>query len=281
MFDEVALPPHMWSAAPRYVSIALTNACDLHCAHCYAPKYSARLATDRLQRWLAELDAHGCLGVGFGGGEPTLHPDFAVLCRYATTATDLAVTFTTHANRLEDSLLTELQGNVHFLRVSMDGVGRTYEEMRGRPFDHFARRLEAVSRSFPFGINVVVNARTITDLDAVSKCAEELGAEELLLLPERPTAAGVGADTATLEQMSRWIRAYRGRIALTVSEAAAASLPYFAPVPGETGMRAYVHVDAAGTLKATSFDDEGILIGDAGFIDAFAELNRRTAQGGS
>src|SRR5665213_1796872 len=38
LLDELPVPPELWSLAPRQVSIALTNACDLDCPYCYAPK---------------------------------------------------------------------------------------------------------------------------------------------------------------------------------------------------------------------------------------------------
>lgn len=273
------MPAREWARAPRYISIALTNACDLRCTYCYAPKRAARLDTEVLKGWLLELDANDCLGVGFGGGEPTLHPDFAALCCFAAIETGLAVTFTTHAHHLSDGLLQQLHGHVHFVRVSMDGVGRTYEELRGRPFHDLLFRLRAIRRVARFGINVVVNARTLPDLDAVAACAADCGADEILLLPERPTAAGRGADVDTLTRLAAWVECYAGCVPLAISESAAPTLPLFTPVPGETGMRAYAHVDASGVLKATSFDPHGIRIGDAGLIAAFSNLNRQTAQG--
>ena len=74
LIDEIIPPVSMRSIAPRQVSIALTNACDLNCSHCYAPKNPAVLDFDRLKSWLAELDTNDSIGVGFGGGEPTLYP---------------------------------------------------------------------------------------------------------------------------------------------------------------------------------------------------------------
>lgn len=67
------------STTPQ-VSIALRNRCDLACAHCYAPKSRDELRFDTITRWLAELDAHGTLGIGFGGGERTLYPEFVKIC---------------------------------------------------------------------------------------------------------------------------------------------------------------------------------------------------------
>ncbi len=53
---------------------------ELRCVFCYAPKHAAMLDMDRVVAWAVELDGAGCLGVGFGGGEPTAYPRFAQLC---------------------------------------------------------------------------------------------------------------------------------------------------------------------------------------------------------
>jgi MoaA/NifB/PqqE/SkfB family radical SAM enzyme len=178
LVDEITPPTSMWSAAPRQVSVALTNACDLKCPHCYAPKMPAMLSFDKLTNWLDELDASGCIGVGFGGGEPTLYPRLLEICSYAARETNLAITMTTHAHRLSDQLLNELRGHLHFVRVSMDGVGSTYESIRCRSFDTLIARITALKRIVHFGINFVVNSKTIGDLDTAVHLAEDLGASE-------------------------------------------------------------------------------------------------------
>jgi MoaA/NifB/PqqE/SkfB family radical SAM enzyme len=96
--------------------------------------------------WLHDLDTNGCLGVGFGGGEPTLYEHFVELCQRVAGETGMAVTFTTHAHRIDDELVAQLKGAVHFVRVSVDGVGATYEAMRGRSFE--ALRLRMIPISF-------------------------------------------------------------------------------------------------------------------------------------
>ena len=94
LLDELQSDEGEWAKAPRQVSVALTNVCDLHCAYCYAPKHKASLREDDVVTWLKEIDGAGCLGVGFGGGEPTLHPGFSEICRRVAEETQLAVTFT-------------------------------------------------------------------------------------------------------------------------------------------------------------------------------------------
>jgi hypothetical protein len=68
LLDEIEVPAGQVSRAPRYLSVALTNTCELRCTYCYAPKYPAGLDVNQVVAWAIELDRAGCLGVGFGGG---------------------------------------------------------------------------------------------------------------------------------------------------------------------------------------------------------------------
>lgn len=272
LLDELRPEEAVWSTAPRQVSVALTNVCDLHCAYCYAPKHKASLHTDQVLGWLKELDTQGCLGIGFGGGEPTLHPDFVDICKRAAGETQLAVTFTTHGHRLTSQLTQRLKGSVHFARVSVDGVGHTYEEQRGKRFDSLLRGVEAIADLSPFGINVVVNENTVSELDALCELAREVGASELLLLPQQATATVAGLDGVVGQALQQWVCNYKGKARLAVSEAGASGLPTCDPLPDERGLQAYAHIDASGMLRASSYAPAGAQIGDTGVLSAIQRL---------
>lgn len=272
LFDEFVPPTDDWAKAPRQVSIALTNACDLSCTHCYAPKHAARLPLERLKTWLLELDRNDCIGVGFGGGDPTLYPHLARLCEYAHSQTNMAVTMTTHGHRLDDRLLAELEGNLDFVRISMDGTGETYERIRQRSFEALLKRIDAVRSKLLFGINYLVNAATIGDIGEAVKLASELGASEFLLLPESPVGKGKRIDDATLVVFKEWVRMYEGPVPLTVSEYGAEGLPTCDPFEKETGIMAYLHIDASGQVRRNSYEQAGILISETGIIEAIKKL---------
>jgi MoaA/NifB/PqqE/SkfB family radical SAM enzyme len=272
LLEEIRCPERIWAQGPRYVSVALTNACELNCPYCYAPKSKSRLESDAVVRWLSELSVEGSLGVGFGGGEPTLHPDFTTICRHIAKSTDLAVTFTTHGHRLDDRMLTELSGSVHFVRLSMDGVGSTYEVLRGRPFASFRRTLDAVREFSPFGINFVVNSDTLSDLDAAVAIASDAGAREFLLLPERPVRGRGGIDTHTRCALARWITHYRGDLRLAVSQSDAFDLPVVDPFALEQGLRAYAHIDASAAIRSSSYSPLGVPIAAGGVVAALIQL---------
>ncbi|MBK5302991.1 MULTISPECIES: radical SAM protein [Gammaproteobacteria] len=272
LLDELRPKEAIWSTSPRQVSIALTNVCDLHCAYCYAPKHKASLHTDQVLGWLKELDTEGCLGIGFGGGEPTLHPDFVDICKRVAGETQLAVTFTTHGHRLTPQLVERLKGSVHFARISIDGVGRTYEQQRGKQFASLLRGMESIATLSPFGINVVVNERTVLELDAMSELAQKVGASELLLLPQQATTAVASMDGVVGRALQDWVSSYRGKVRLAVSEAGASGLPTCDPLPDERGLQAYAHIDASGMLRASSYSPACVKIENAGVLSALKRL---------
>lgn len=272
LLDELHPQETVWSMSPRQVSVALTNLCDLHCAYCFAPKHKAVLHTDQVLSWLKELDTEGCLGIGFGGGEPTLHPDFVEICKRAAGETQLAVTFTTHGHRLSQQLVKHLKGSIHFARISVDGIGHTYEEQRGRQFSSLLRGIESIAKLSPFGINIVINERTIFELDAVAELAQQFGSSELLLLPQQATNAVASMDELVGRELQNWVSNYRGKVRLAVSEAGASGLPICDPLPNEIGLQAYAHIDASGILRTSSYSTTGMDIEETGVMSALKRL---------
>lgn len=272
LLDEMHPTEASWSKSPRQVSIALTNVCDLRCRYCYAPKHKASLHTNSVLRWLKELDSEGCLGIGFGGGEPTLHPDFVNICKRVAGETQLAVTFTTHGHHLTPKLVESLKGSIHFARISIDGVGSTYEKQRGKPFANLLRGVESIAAISPFGINVVVNEHTLTELDVLSELAQKVGASELLLLPQQATSMAPSIDGIVSQALQDWVYNYKGKVRLAVSEAGASGLPTCDPLPNERGLQAYAHIDASGMLRASSYSPVGTKIGDVGVLSALEQL---------
>jgi MoaA/NifB/PqqE/SkfB family radical SAM enzyme len=272
LIDEVEIPANLWSKAPRQISIALTNTCDLSCSHCYAPKHKASLDFNFLTSWLHTLDLNGCIGVGFGGGEPTLYPKFSELCSFVADETSLAVTMTTHGHRLDEALINKMSGKINFVRVSMDGVGYTYESIRSRSFDSLINKIRLLKEVSPFGINFVVNSVTIRDLNEVAQIADDLGAAELLLLPEVAVGKGTGIDKSTEIDMQTWIQNYRGNVRLAISETHTKGILVCEPFEKETGISAYTHIDANGILKRNSFAQDGVLIENKNILSALQVL---------
>lgn len=252
LLDEGVPSLDQVSLAPRFVSLALLNACDLSCSFCYAPKHAAALDINDVLAWAKDLSLNGCLGIGFGGGEPLLYPDFSSLCQQVHKKTDMSVSFTTHGNRMTEELADSLRGSVNFVRVSIDGIGDKYEAIRGCSFKRFMQKLSIIETIAPYGVNLVINATTIHSVDAVANLATEQGATELLLLPQIGLNA---ADSNTISSLYKWINSYRGQLKLAIAESASdQALSIADPFVNEKGTKAYVHVNAEGCVCETSHD---------------------------
>jgi MoaA/NifB/PqqE/SkfB family radical SAM enzyme len=278
LLDEIRVPASLHSRAPRQVSIALTNRCDLACAHCYAPKSRDELRFDVVTQWLAELDSHGALGVSFGGGEPTLYPEFERLCQRVARETRLSVSFTTHGHHIDDVLAEGLRDSVNFVRVSMDGVGATYESIRRRSFPALLTRLKHVRSICSFGVNVVINERTLPDLDEAAIVAADAGACELLLLPQVPIRGVPAIPPDILQGLRSWVESYRGPLKLCINEASADGFPTCDPLAEERGLHAYAHIDAMGVFKPSSYAETGVQLGEDGVLQAIDQLAHDLAE---
>jgi len=272
LFDDTIPASSQWTNSPRQVSIALTNLCNLKCTHCYAPKTNSFLNKESVKLWMKELDKSGCFGIGFGGGEPTLHPDFIELCDYGHNETSLAITFTTHGHTLTEKLIEKIKHNIDFIRVSMDGVGETYESIRGCSFDRFIEKLPLLKEHIPFGINYVVNARTVNELDSAINIAESYGASEFLLLPEAAVGLGTQIDKVTINKLQSWVADYKGNVRLSISSGSKDAVAYLKALESESEHLAYAHIDASGYLKKTSFEQNGYKISSKGVMATFNNL---------
>lgn len=275
LLDEVTVPVQCRSRAPRFVSFALTNLCDLACSYCYAPKHQAMLSRSEVVDWCSELDRNGCVGVGFGGGEPTLHSHLPEICCDIAERTEMCVSFTTHGHRITESLADRLRGAVNFVRVSVDGTQETYERLRGRSFERLVNKIQIVSSISKFGINLVVNDDTINELGDVHALSIDLGASELLLLPD----VSITNNILLQRTLSDWISRSTSIIQLAVADHGASdAFPIANPFSSEVRSDAFMHVNASGEVTCSSYD-QAIRVpiqNGLGIMDAISKYRGKT-----
>ena len=122
------------------LNIYLTNACNLHCSHCFV-KAGKALANELSEsEWNAALQDFVSLGgkaVTITGGEPTLRRDFASIVRQAFTA-GLKVTILTNGILWDEQMIHALSPYVSEVQISLDGVDeKTNAQIRGE--GHFEK----------------------------------------------------------------------------------------------------------------------------------------------
>jgi MoaA/NifB/PqqE/SkfB family radical SAM enzyme len=270
LLDEQPVPRELWSRAPSLVSIALTNACDLTCEFCYAPKSAHHLAFDDLLGWCKELDALGTLEVAFGGGEPTLYRELPELCAAIWDETDLGISITTHGHRLTPALIDRVRGKVSIIRLSIDAPEPVYSAIRGRPLSRLEESIQTISGRIPVGINTVINSATLGYLDDLAELVESWAPTDWLLLPE--TRGGRFMLTAgEWENLNDWLTANAGRFQLNVTYGARPYLrcPFlFDEEPDQD----YAHISADGNLRLCSYESGGLPLKGRSLEGALDEL---------
>lgn len=174
---ETPLPPSRTQAPVRFLELELTNRCQLRCTHCYArsaPTEGHGAMT--LQDWNRLLDdapAAGISHVQLIGGEPTLHPGFALML--------------THA--LDSGLKVEVFSNLLHITgplwdlLTHPGVGLAtsyysdapaqHDKITGRPGSH-RRTLAAIGEALRRGIPLRAGIIDLGDGQRVEQARTEL-----------------------------------------------------------------------------------------------------------
>jgi MoaA/NifB/PqqE/SkfB family radical SAM enzyme len=109
--------------------VDLTNACNLGCGWCNARHFRSKetLNTEDVKALVDRIADWGCGSVCYaGGGEPTLHPDFAEIVKYSAEQ-GLEVGISTNGTLLSPEIIDSVVGNARFCGVSVDaGYGSTW-----------------------------------------------------------------------------------------------------------------------------------------------------------
>jgi len=265
--DEHPVPAGLCSPAPSVVSIALTNACNLSCDFCYAPKTQHSLDSEAVFSWCQVLDSLGTFEVALGGGEPTLYPYLPALCNKIWQRTNLGVSITTNGHSLTQKLMSELVGSLSIIRFSVDSVEPMYSKLRKRPLSVVLEAIRNMKERVPVGINTVVNDLTLKTLDQMLALVKENEIADWLLLPQ--TDGGQFTLSApSWSLLERWISQHWIEVNLRISSGARRFIdcPFLFD---SDNPRDYAHISADGYLHKSSYDDrEGVSLHEHGVQQA-------------
>lgn len=181
--------------APVTFDVDPVNYCNHSCNWCLDAEHgNSVLPLEQIRCFAEELsqftvNGTRCEGLILkGGGEPTLHPEFADVVRVlGTTGCDLGLI--TNGSRLDRVDIQEaIQESISFVRVSLDAC-RPDSHAAGHHSNDFERitagvKLLTRSRSGEYpvvGLTFILRPATAGDLDLVVPLAEELGVDYLQL----------------------------------------------------------------------------------------------------
>lgn len=175
----------------------ITQACDLHCRHCYDRSDRSTMTLEQGLAILRDMDAfcrdrrvlqHVC----FTGGNPLLHPHFLDLYRAAAAQGAVTSVLGNPARRRQVEEIIEVQPP-RFYQVSLEGLQEQNDRIRGA--GHFARTLAFLDVLRDLGVNsAVMLTLTADNVDEVIPLAEVLRGRTDYFTFNRLSPVGEGAD---------------------------------------------------------------------------------------
>ena len=184
-------------SAPLEAHLQLTNRCSAGCKGCYTGSTSeagrGELGVGEWKRAIDHLADLGVFHLALGGGESAELPWLGEVAQHARDR-GLVPNLTTSGLSGLDRVVAaaHLFGQIN---VSLDGIGATYERVRG--FDGFEaadRALVALRRrTRHVGINVVVTRENFGELGQLFAHARSRRLNEVELLRFKPAGRGAGA----------------------------------------------------------------------------------------
>ena len=152
----------------------VTQACDLHCAHCYDRSdrgtIDAYAVFEDLDRFRSDRNARG--HIAFSGGNPLLYPHFIPLYRRASEYGFGLTILGNPASRREMEEIVAIN-KPDFFQVSLEGLKAANDGVRG--LGHFERTLRFLGVLRELGIySMVMLTLTEANVDEVLPLAEML-----------------------------------------------------------------------------------------------------------
>jgi radical SAM protein with 4Fe4S-binding SPASM domain len=231
------------SAASRRPVVVwnLTRTCNLYCAHCYsdsAPQhYEGELTLAEARDLIDDLAHYGVRHLLLSGGEPTLHPHFFSIAKYAAEK-GLKPTLSTNGTRLTRLLALRLREiGLGYIGISLDGIGRQHDLFRGTP-GAFDRAVSGIRHCRAFGhkrgLRLTLTRHNIHELDAFFRFIEDEDIPRICFYHLVPAGRGAALELPTpvetrtaidriLRQVEKWHREGIEREVLTVTQPADAA----------------------------------------------------------
>lgn len=167
------LAKYFWFDTPTHIDIELTSKCNLSCKFCHQKDKTYQrehMKLDTAKAILVQAKEIGIKSVKLNWrGEPTLHPDFAYIVKYAKELGFIDVMVNTNLTHVIDFSCFRY---VDTLLVSIDSMkNEIYEDIRGR---NLFAVLDNLTDVFSLRKGKIIINRTLTDKTESDKEFKEL-----------------------------------------------------------------------------------------------------------
>lgn len=170
----------------RMLYLQLLYRCNFACLHCFHGERLAQSDAFTAQEAASLLrlmrEQYGTEAVTLLGGEPFLHKDLRQIVRYARHELGMRVEICTNGYRVERRLV-EISPHLDLLRISLEGVGSTNDEIRR--LGSYDAALNTLNRARELGVptaaTMTVTAQNIRDVLPLARVLQRFGAGQFKL----------------------------------------------------------------------------------------------------
>jgi len=181
-------------STPWTVSWKVISACNLRCKHCYFDDKSEKLYNSQNDLNKDEIirltnvfvKNFGIVNYSITGGEPLLRKDIFEIIKIIKDSNgilSLQTNGTLITKAVAEKLSLLLNPNTDFIQVSLDGLEKTHDSIRGK--GNFKKAINGIKLMINLGINVNVNCTPISknknELVDLYKFCTEIGVNKFSL----------------------------------------------------------------------------------------------------
>ncbi|MFE4591244.1 radical SAM protein [Streptomyces laurentii] len=195
----------------RMLYLQLLYRCNFSCLHCFhgerlkhADSFSGEEAVGLIRLMREE---YGTEAVTLLGGEPFIYRQLPEVVHYAQQELGMRVEICTNGYRIERRL-TELAPSIDLLRVSLEGLASTNDEMRRQGSYHAA--LSTLNLARELGVRtaatMTVTSRNIDEVLPLARIMQRFGAHQLKLHCLRPVGNAARHPELQVEDTTGYTR---------------------------------------------------------------------------
>jgi radical SAM protein with 4Fe4S-binding SPASM domain len=172
---------------PETLTLAITNACNLNCSHCWveaSPSSTpAHAPSKSLRQIIGEFSQLGGTGLRLTGGEPLLHPDGLKILTFARSLNFSALYLQTNGNLINEmhaAALRDMDFHGLHIQISLDGAcAASHDRVRGT--GAFAGAMAGLKRLINAGLGPRLSLfftemrHNLAEIPNLLKLADDLG----------------------------------------------------------------------------------------------------------
>jgi len=210
---------------PRFVTLAMINACNLKCLHCWPDSGSRKsfppVHTQTLRKLISEIAGLGAGEICLAGGEPLIHPDWYTILLHACGQAGIRrVTLQTNGTLIDSAIANKLKAideTCLIVQVDRDGAGPgTHVRVRGEGC--FKRSLEGLRHLCEAGLGQQTHvaftemAHNFEDLPRLLELIDEMGIARCVsgtLVPQGRAKASDRISSPTPQQYEHLLDLYQ------------------------------------------------------------------------